>query len=204
MTQSADTKSTSQHRLWRESEPPFVNLQVVFWLILMTPSIVSLAVIWLLANMSLKGQALVSTQVGSGVSTLKSGVEKFNTRVLFPSLKSSRQLFGAVLKTVSEEDRQHCPLSYLASGNPRHPRAQKQQRNRRQQSRKLDYSIQLSALFYQRFIEMKNISLFSPHDVPGLYDAFGTESFDELYERYERKQRFRNECCCPRTHSKPT
>ena len=51
--------------------------------------------------------------------------------------------------------------------------------------RKLDYSIQLSALFYQRFIDNENISLFSPHDVPGLYDAFGTESFDELYERYE-------------------
>ena len=51
--------------------------------------------------------------------------------------------------------------------------------------RKLDYSIQLSALFYQRFIDNENISLFSPHDVPGLYDAFGTESFDELYEQYE-------------------
>ena len=51
--------------------------------------------------------------------------------------------------------------------------------------RKLDYSIQLSSIFYQRFIDDENISLFSPHDVPGLYDAFGTESFDELYERYE-------------------
>ena len=51
--------------------------------------------------------------------------------------------------------------------------------------RKLDYSIQLSSLFYQRFIEAGEISLFSPHDVPGLYDAFGTEYFDELYVRYE-------------------
>ena len=51
--------------------------------------------------------------------------------------------------------------------------------------RKLDYSIQLSALFYQRFIEAGEISLFSPHDVPGLYDAFGTEYFDDLYVRYE-------------------
>ena len=54
--------------------------------------------------------------------------------------------------------------------------------------RKLDYSIQLSKLFYERFISNGNISLFSPHDVPGLYDAFGTESFDELYERYEREE----------------
>ena len=51
--------------------------------------------------------------------------------------------------------------------------------------RKLDYSIQLSSLFYQRFIEAGEISLFSPHDVPGLYDAFGTEYFDNLYVRYE-------------------
>ena len=51
--------------------------------------------------------------------------------------------------------------------------------------RKLDYSIQISKLFYERFIKNEEISLFSPHDVPGLYDAFGTDSFDELYVRYE-------------------
>jgi ribonucleoside-diphosphate reductase alpha chain len=52
--------------------------------------------------------------------------------------------------------------------------------------RKLDYSIQLSKLFYERFINDEEISLFSPHDVPGLYDAFGTEAFDELYVKYEK------------------
>ena len=51
--------------------------------------------------------------------------------------------------------------------------------------RKLDYSIQLSALFYQRFIDNEQITLFSPHDVPNLYDSFGTESFDDLYRTYE-------------------
>ena len=51
--------------------------------------------------------------------------------------------------------------------------------------RKLDYSIQLSKLFYERFIENKEITLFSPHDVPNLYDSFGTELFDELYCTYE-------------------
>jgi len=51
--------------------------------------------------------------------------------------------------------------------------------------RKLDYSIQISKLFYERFIKGEDISLFSPHDVPGLYDAFGTESFDDLYTGYE-------------------
>ena len=51
--------------------------------------------------------------------------------------------------------------------------------------RKLDYSIQISKLFYERFISNENISLFSPHDVPGLYDSFGTDDFDSLYRRYE-------------------
>ena len=52
--------------------------------------------------------------------------------------------------------------------------------------RKLDYSIQISKIFYERFIKNEDISLFSPHDVPGLYDAFGTESFDDLYVGYEQ------------------
>ena len=51
--------------------------------------------------------------------------------------------------------------------------------------RKLDYSIQISKLFYERFISNGIISLFSPHDVPGLYDAFGTPEFDDLYQQYE-------------------
>jgi len=54
--------------------------------------------------------------------------------------------------------------------------------------RKLDYSIQISKLFYERFIRNEEISLFSPHAVPGLYDAFGTDGFDELYVRYEQDE----------------
>ena len=51
--------------------------------------------------------------------------------------------------------------------------------------RKLDYSIQISKLFYERFITDGDITLFSPHDVPGLYDSFGTPDFDDLYIGYE-------------------
>jgi ribonucleoside-diphosphate reductase alpha chain len=51
--------------------------------------------------------------------------------------------------------------------------------------RGLDYSIQVSKLFYERFINDEEISLFSPHDVPGLYDAFGLDGFDDLYRAYE-------------------
>ena len=51
--------------------------------------------------------------------------------------------------------------------------------------RKLDYNIQFSKIFYERFMEDGNITLFSPHNVPGLYDSWGMPGFDELYVRYE-------------------
>ena len=57
--------------------------------------------------------------------------------------------------------------------------------------RKLDYSIQLSKLFYQRFIDDEQITLFSPHDVPDLYESWGTNKFDKLYEEYEKKTSIR-------------
>ena len=52
--------------------------------------------------------------------------------------------------------------------------------------RRMDYSIQMSKLFYERFINEEDITLFSPHSAPGLYDAFGTEKFDPLYKKYEK------------------
>jgi ribonucleoside-diphosphate reductase alpha chain len=55
--------------------------------------------------------------------------------------------------------------------------------------RKLDYSIQLNLTMYQRLLSGGNITLFSPHDVPGLYEAYFGDAakFQELYEMYERK-----------------
>ncbi len=53
--------------------------------------------------------------------------------------------------------------------------------------RKLDYSIQISKLFYERFINEEEITLFSPHEVPELYEAWGTPEFDDLYLKAERK-----------------
>ena len=54
--------------------------------------------------------------------------------------------------------------------------------------RKLDYSIQLNKTMYERLLSGGDITLFSPHDVPGLYDAYfgDPEVFQELYEKYER------------------
>ena len=52
--------------------------------------------------------------------------------------------------------------------------------------RRMDHAIQFSRLFYKRFVENKVISLFSPSDVPGLYEAFGrNDEFDALYEQFE-------------------
>ncbi len=54
--------------------------------------------------------------------------------------------------------------------------------------RQLDYVIQFSGLFYDRFIEGGHITLFSPHQVPGLLEAFGMPEFDELYKKYEQQE----------------
>ena len=59
--------------------------------------------------------------------------------------------------------------------------------------RHLDYGVQFSKLFYERLLSGGNITLFSPHDVPGLYEAFYSdqEKFQELYEAAERKTSIR-------------
>lgn len=56
--------------------------------------------------------------------------------------------------------------------------------------RKMDYSIQFCRLFYRRFVNNEKITLFSPHEVQDLYDAFGhdNDKFEELYEQYERSR----------------
>ena len=53
--------------------------------------------------------------------------------------------------------------------------------------RQLDYCFQINKTFYQRLIERKDITFFSPSDVPGLYEAFcaDQEKFDKLYRKYE-------------------
>ncbi|MEE2023626.1 MULTISPECIES: class 1a ribonucleoside-diphosphate reductase subunit alpha [Alkalimonas] len=53
--------------------------------------------------------------------------------------------------------------------------------------RHLDYGVQFNRLMYQRLIKDESITLFSPSDVPGLYDAFfeDQEKFEQLYVQYE-------------------
>ena len=59
--------------------------------------------------------------------------------------------------------------------------------------RRLDYSIQLNKTMYERLLSDGEITLFSPHDVPDLYEAFyaDQDKFTELYEKYERKTSLR-------------
>ncbi len=54
--------------------------------------------------------------------------------------------------------------------------------------RHLDYGVQLNKLMYQRLVKGGNITLFSPHEVPGLYDAFfaDQDEFERLYVKYEQ------------------
>ena len=116
MTQSPTTESTSRPRSWRAYGPLFVNMHHVFWLILMTPSIVSLVLTWLLANMLHRGLVSVLTREGSEESTQKLEEVKYNTQVWSPSSNSLRALSDAVLKTVSAVDQQ---LSIFLSGTKR-------------------------------------------------------------------------------------
>lgn len=61
--------------------------------------------------------------------------------------------------------------------------------------RHLDYGVQFNRLMYQRLIKGGNITLFSPSDVPGLYDAFfaDQEEFDRLYTKYEQDPAIRKQ-----------
>ncbi len=59
--------------------------------------------------------------------------------------------------------------------------------------RHMDYGVQLNKLMYQRLIQGGNITLFSPHEVPGLYEAFFADQaeFERLYVQYEQDESIR-------------
>ncbi|PKF76534.1 ribonucleoside-diphosphate reductase subunit alpha [Vibrio sp. vnigr-6D03] len=61
--------------------------------------------------------------------------------------------------------------------------------------RHMDYGVQINKMMYSRLIKGGNVSLFSPSDVPGLYDAFfeNQDKFDRLYEKYEADESIKRE-----------
>ena len=60
--------------------------------------------------------------------------------------------------------------------------------------RHMDYGVQLNKTMYTRLIKGQDISLFSPGDTPGLYDAFfeDQDKFEELYTKYENDPTIRS------------
>lgn len=61
--------------------------------------------------------------------------------------------------------------------------------------RHMDYGVQINKLMYQRLVKGGDITLFSPSDVPGLYDAFfaDQDEFERLYEKYEQDNSIRKQ-----------
>ena len=59
--------------------------------------------------------------------------------------------------------------------------------------RHMDYGVQINKTLYTRLIKGQDIALFSPSDVPGLYDAFfeDQDKFEELYTKYEQDESIR-------------
>jgi ribonucleoside-diphosphate reductase alpha chain len=57
--------------------------------------------------------------------------------------------------------------------------------------RKLDYTVGMSKMFYDRVIKNQDITLFSPHEVPHLYDAWGTSKFNKVYEECETDKKIK-------------
>ena len=54
--------------------------------------------------------------------------------------------------------------------------------------RKLDYTVGMSKLFYDRVLKDEDITLFNNSEVPELYEAWGTKDFDKVYKECECKK----------------
>jgi ribonucleoside-diphosphate reductase alpha chain len=57
--------------------------------------------------------------------------------------------------------------------------------------RKLDYTVGMSKMFYDRVIKNEDVTLFSPHEVPHLFEAWGTPKFNKVYEECEEDRKIK-------------
>ena len=184
--QSVNSKLTFQHPSWQELELHLDNLRVVSSLIQTTHSEVSSRLTWLSENMLPKEQVSGLTQEEyEALGQRLRGGEVQHTGVI-PFLKK----FESTVRCCTQNGVRggsatvHFPIWHQEIQDIIVLKNNKGTEDNR--VRKLDYSIQFSKLFYERFLNNEDITLFSPHDVPGdLYDAFGTSEFDELYKKYE-------------------
>jgi len=57
--------------------------------------------------------------------------------------------------------------------------------------RKLDYTVGMSKLFYDRVIKNESVTLFSPAEVPQLFEAWGSSKFNKIYEECEEDRKIK-------------
>ena len=141
----------SQRQSWQECEHHFDNLLAVFLLMLMTPSIASLVLIWLSAGMLHKGRELVSTRVSiRGINAKIRGGEVQHTGVI-PFLKK----FESTVRCCTQNGIRggsatvHFPIWHQEIEDILVLKNNKGTEDNR--VRKLDYSIQLSKTFLRTF-----------------------------------------------------
>ena len=158
MTQSASTKSTFPHLSWQECELHFDNLLAVFLLILMTPSILSLG-----SDMAIGKYVAQRAGIGinagriRGINSKIRGGEVQHTGVV-PFLKK----FESTVRCCTQNGIRggsatvHFPIWHQEIEDIIVLKNNKGTEDNR--VRKLDYSIQLSKIFYERFIADGEIS----------------------------------------------
>ena len=184
-TQSANTKSTSQHRSWRGSEHPIRQFASCV-LVDIDDTLDSIFSSDMAIGKYVAQRAGIGINAGRirGINSKIRGGEVQHTGVV-PFLKK----FESTVRCCTQNGIRggsatvHFPIWHQEIRDILVLKNNKGTEDNR--VRKLDYSIQLSKLFYERFIQDKEITLFSPHDVPSLYESFGTDRFDELYCSYE-------------------
>ena len=183
MTQSPNTNSTFPHLSWRECELHFDNLLCV--LVDVDDTLDSIFSSDMAIGHYVAQRAGIGINAGRirGINSKIRGGEVQHTGVI-----PLPQKFEATVRCCTQNGIRggsatvHFPIWHQEIEDIIVLKNNKGTEDNR--VRKLDYSIQISKLFYERFIQNGEIP-YSPHDVPGLYDAFGTDSFDSLYVGYE-------------------
>jgi ribonucleoside-diphosphate reductase alpha chain len=190
MTLFQDLKSIFLLRLWPVLEHLFASMLVVCWLMLMIllPSIFS-------SDMAIGSYVAQRAGIGINAGRIQRhqfarirGGEVQHTGVI-PFLKK----FEATVKCCTQNGVRggssatvHFPIWHKEIEDIIVLKNNKGTEDNR--VRKLDYSIQIIKLFYERFINDEDITLFSPHEVPELVRGLGVREFDELYTRKQKEK----------------
>ena len=174
-TRSPNTRSTSPHQSWRVSELPYDSCASCV-LVDVDDTLDSI----FSSDMMIGSKIMSPTRSGNRYqrraesvgSTVKSEVEKYQHTGVVPFLKK----FESTVRCCTQNGIRggsatvHFPIWHQEIEDIIVLKNNKGTEDNR--VRKLDYSIQISKIFYERFITDGTIKLVLTHDVPGLYDAF--------------------------------